>query len=185
MTLAVMLSLAAPASATPIGTLVGQACFTDIGGTSGCAMTQGLASASAVAVSPDGKSAYVASVGDGAIVRFDRDTATGALTARGCVADAGDAAGCGGTQQGLGGAAGVAVSPDGKSVYVASFNDRAIVRFDRDTTTGALTARGCVADVGDAAGCGVTQQGLEGASGVAVSPDGKSVSFASYSDNAI
>ena len=50
-----------------------------------------------------------------------------------------------------------------------------MVRFDRDTATGALTPQGCVADVGDAAGCGATQQGLDGANGVAVSPDGKSV----------
>ena len=92
---------------------------------------------------------------------------------------------CATTQQGLGGARGVAVSPDGKSVYVTSFSDGAIVRFDRNTTTGALTGAGCVADPPDTAGCGAFQEGLGGARGVAVSPDGRSVYVASDTDDAI
>ena len=48
----------------------------------------------------------------------------------------------------------VAVSPDGKSVYVASFpySSNAVVRLNRNTTTGAITqpagAAGCVSEDG-------------------------------------
>src|SRR5439155_750483 len=119
------------------------------------------------------------------IVRFDRDATTGALTPQGCISDPDFVVPCGATAQGLYQAAGVAVSPDGKSVYAVSSGDSAIVRFDRNTTTGALTAQGCIADVGDIADCGVTQEGLYLAEGVAVSPDNKSVYVASRIDDAI
>jgi DNA-binding beta-propeller fold protein YncE/subtilisin-like proprotein convertase family protein len=183
-TIVAALSLTATASATPIGTLVGQGCISDVGDPAGCGTTEkGLLFALDVAVSPDGKSVYALSNFDSTIVRFDRDPTTGALTGRGCVSDTGDSAGCGSTAQGLTGAISVEVSPDGKSVYVLASG--AIVRFDRDAATGSLTARGCIADVGDAAGCGKTQQGLTGARGVAVSPDGKSVYATSGVDDAI
>ena len=107
-----------------------------------------------------------------------------ALTPKGCIADVGDAAGCGATAQGLNDAAGVAVSPDGGSVYAVSASDDAIVRFDR-APGGALTPAGCIADTGDAAGCATTAQGLDGAFGVAVSPDGASVYAVSFLDDAI
>src|SRR5207247_2197630 len=72
---------------------------------------------------------------------------TGALTPAGCIADPiSNADGCPQTAPGLGGAYSVAVSADGKSVYAAGINDNAIVRFDRDTTSGALTPSDCIAD---------------------------------------
>ncbi len=47
---------------------------------------------------------------------------------------------------------GVAVSPDGKSVYVASTASDAVARLNRNTTTGAITqpagAAGCVSENG-------------------------------------
>jgi len=168
------------------GAPTGHGCIADVGDAAGCGTTQqGLDGARSVALSADGKSAYVASDTDDAIVRFDRNTTTGALTPQGCIGDAGDFPGCGTTQQGLLWATGVAVSADGTSVYVASFFDEAIVRFDRNTSTGALTPQGCIADVGDPAGCGTTQQGLNGAAGVAVSADGTSPYVASNADDAI
>src|SRR6266511_874667 len=170
---------------TTTGALTGAGCIQDVGKADCGTNTQGLHGAYGVAVSPDNKSVYVASAQDNAIVRFDRDTTTGALTGQGCIADVGDAAGCGTVQQGLDRATGVAASPDGRSVYVTSLQDRAVVRFDRDTATGALTGQGCIADVGDAAGCGTTQQGLASANGVAVSPDGRSAYVAGFDDDAI
>jgi sugar lactone lactonase YvrE len=182
----VALALIAGVALAATGDLTPRGCIADVGDVAGCGTTeQGLDGAFGVAVSPDGKSAYVVSISDDAIVRFDRDTTTGALTAQGCIADPPDAAGCGASQQGLAGANGVAVSPDGKSVYVASGADDTIARFDRDTTTGALTPQGCIADGGDSAGCGTADQGLDGAEGVAVSPDGKSVYVVSEFDGAI
>src|SRR5436309_555155 len=129
-----MLFGAATASALSTGVLYGQGCIsdtTDSGDVAGCgAALPTLAGAVDVAVSPDDKSVYVTSPGDNAIVRFDRNTANGAITPQGCFADA---AGCGPPTAGLAGAEDVTVSPDNKSVYVASDTDDAIVRFNRDT----------------------------------------------------
>jgi DNA-binding beta-propeller fold protein YncE len=167
-------------SIAPIG------CISDSGDPAGCGTTQqGLAGAQGVTVAPDGRSVYVAAAGDDAIVRFDRDPVTLALTPAGCISDAGDPAGCGATAEGLEGARDVAVTADGRSVYVAAETDDAIVRFERDPATGALTPAGCIADLGDAAGCGAAQQGLDGARGIALAADGRSVYVASGDDNAI
>jgi hypothetical protein len=82
-------------------------------------------------VTPDGRSVYVTSLFDGAIVSFDRDPTSGTLTPAGCIQDAGRTD-CGASQHGLDGARGIAVSPEGGSVYVVSVNDSAIVRFNRE-----------------------------------------------------
>jgi len=68
----------------------------------------------------------------------------------------------------------VAVSPDGKSVYVASGYSEAIARFNRNPTTGAITQpvgnAGCVSAI---LGPCVGGYGLHTPAGVAVSPDGQ------------
>ena len=138
-----------------------------------------------VAVSPDGDSVYVASDFDDAVVSFDRNSATGRLSGRGCIADRGDAVGCGATEKGLKGARGIAVSPDGLSAYTTSSTDGAVVSFDRNPSRGALVGRGCIADDGSPAGCGQTTTGLVGARRVAVSPDGRSVYATGFSSFAI
>jgi DNA-binding beta-propeller fold protein YncE len=140
-----------------------------------------------VTVSPEGKSVYVAGYVDGAIVRFNRSRTTGALTPKGCIADPTynpDA--CPKTAPGLSEPWAVAVSPDRKSVYLSDDGDSAIVRFNRSRTTGALTPKGCIADpANNTAGCTKTAKGLDGGTGVAVSPDRKSVYAIGSSDNAI
>jgi DNA-binding beta-propeller fold protein YncE len=82
----------------------------------------------------------------------------------------------------------VAVSPDGRNVYVASSLSDAIAVFDRNPITGALTQpkgeAGCVASVigkekGAADGCGLAV-GLNGPNSVAVSPDGRNVYATSH-----
>ena len=81
---------------------------------------------------------------------------------------------------------GIAVSPDGRSVYGGSNSDDAIARFDRDPGTGALTPQGCVDDDDTGAdACAQSADGLDGAIGVAVSPDGDSVYVAAAADDAI
>jgi DNA-binding beta-propeller fold protein YncE len=111
---------------------------------------------------------------------------TGDLTPQGCTEDPGAPDGCADSTGGLSGAVAVAVSPDGKSVYVTGFNSSSIVRFDRSLTTGTLTPRGCINDddTGDV-GCTVHAPGLDGARGVTVSPDGKSVYVTGALDNSI
>ncbi len=151
-------------------------------GSGPCALGYGLGGAYDVAVSPDGKSVYVAAYADDRVARFNRNTTTGALTQPG-----GGAGAVYGT--GLDAPFGVAVSPDGKSVYVASFLSDAVARFNRNTTTGALTQpalpAGCVTeDVSSTNGC-ADGHGLDGAHGVAVSADGKSVYVASSNSDAV
>src|ERR1044072_8968564 len=166
--------------------LVALGCVDDsVDGPDACATsTDGLDGVQAAVISPDGKSVYAVSYADAAIVRFDRDPSTGALTAQGCFEDTGAAGSCTETD-GLNGAVSVAVSPDGKSVYVTSLLDRSLVRFDRNTGTGALTPAGCINDSGGGAGCAQSANGLDQTQGVAVSPDGKSVYNAALGDDAI
>jgi DNA-binding beta-propeller fold protein YncE len=85
----------------------------------------------------------------------------------------------------------LAISPDGRNVYVASSGSDAIAVFDRNPVTGALTQPagkgGCVAAPVAAkgkatAGCGVAV-GLIGPNSVAVSPDGRNV-YATSRDGA-
>ena len=103
-----------------------------------CADGHALKLPGGVVVSPDGKSVYVASYFSNAVVRFNRNTTTGAITQAGCVSETG--AGPCADGHALDGASFVTVSPDGKSVYVAdSGAGNAVVRFTRNTTTGALT----------------------------------------------
>jgi len=82
-----------------------------------CAKTaHGLSSARSVTVSPDGTSVYA--LGENAIVRFKRNLASGALTPRGCIGAAFHPSRCAKTARGLYRLYAVAVSSDGKSVYV-------------------------------------------------------------------
>jgi DNA-binding beta-propeller fold protein YncE len=171
--------------AQPAGTA---GCVSDFG-TPPCAQGHALSGPAGVAVSRDGQSVYVASPGtyDGpldAVARLNRNTTNGAISqpagATGCVSETGWRGDCA-DGHALEAPAGVAVSPDGKSVYAATAESDAVVRFDRNPTTGAISQpagrAGCVSETG--AGPCADGHGLNSASGVAVSPDGKSVYVAS------
>jgi 6-phosphogluconolactonase (cycloisomerase 2 family) len=92
---------------------------------------------------------------------------------------------------GLGQAHGVAVSPDGKNVYVTA-EKGAISTFARNTSSGALTYRGCIKDPASTEACAqnsLTAGTLMGAKSVGISPDGEFVyvaaSTSSLPSNAI
>ena len=149
-------------------------------GAGGCADGHALSGPNSVAVSADGKSVYVASIGSDAIARLNRNTATGAITQpagkAGCVSETG----AGRCEDGhvLDGPFGLAVSADGRSVYVASGDAfGAVLRFNRNTSTGAITqaagSAGCVSATG--MGPCAEGHGISGAEAVTVSPDGKNV----------
>ena len=137
-----------------------------------------------MAVSPDGKSVYVASFDSGAVVRLNRSTTTGAIGqpagTAGCVSQTG--AGPCADGRALAWPRAVAVSADGKTVYVASQLSEAVVRLNRNTTSGAIAqpagTAGCVSENGSSGFC-ADGHGLSHPQSVAVSGDGKSVYVAS------
>jgi len=180
------LLLVAPAALAEPGDLTGAGCLRDLENTlTGCQSVQGLDRGYGVAVSPDGKQVYVAAADDDTLTTFNRDPQTGAVTWIGCLRDDGRAAvGCT-TVAGLDGARGIAVSPDGKSVYVASGDGDALAVFNRSTTSGALMLVGCSRDTENPlAGC--TQvQGLDAPRDVSITADGTSVYEASAEDDAV
>jgi DNA-binding beta-propeller fold protein YncE len=180
----ILLVVAIPALGSGGAALTYQECFNANGG--GCASISnpGLGDADAIAVSPDGKSVYVASDSDSAIVRFDRDASTGALTYEGCLTSA--ASGCAvNNLPSMVNAQGVAVSPDGKSVYVTSSSEGSVDHFERNPESGALTYEDCVSSRSSGCGSGDDAAGLSGAWGVTVSPDGKDVYVAANTSEAI
>jgi 6-phosphogluconolactonase (cycloisomerase 2 family) len=142
-------------------------------------------------VSPDGKHVYVASFLSDAVAAFARDKTTGALTqlasTAGCVSGDGTGGTCAvGTA--LAFAASIAVSPDGKHVYVASFLSDAVAVFSRNKTTGTLTqlagTAGCVSGDGTAGACALGTA-LDGAFSITLSHDGKNVYAASVNSSAV
>ncbi|MBA2523957.1 MAG: beta-propeller fold lactonase family protein [Solirubrobacterales bacterium] len=153
----------------------GQAgCISDTG-LGPCADGSALDGAASVSVSPDGRSVYAAAINSGAVTVFDR-AADGTLTQKpgqaGCTSEAGTAPCSGGP--GLGGAAWVTVSPDGRNAYVASFESAAVAVFDRGGS-GELTQKpGTAGCLGKNAACS-PGRALDGALAVTVSPDGRSV----------
>jgi len=128
----------------------------------------------AIALSPEGNSAYVVTQGNNDLVEFSRDPETGLLTEIGCISHENTSTCAAVKAKGLNDPYGVTVSPDGKNVYVASFTDEAVAEFSRNSETGALSQlaspNDCISS-GVASGCGVTNAiGLKQAIGVIVSP---------------
>jgi hypothetical protein len=130
-----------------------------------------------VAVSPDGHSVYVAA---GDRVEHFFAAANGALTYDGCVSDDGSGGACAdipGTATPLLSALAVAVSPDGRSVYVASGGgdnpEDATVSHFFAAAQGQLSWDGCVSDSGLGGACAALPSvALLGLNGIAVSPNG-------------
>ena len=155
----------------------------------GCADGRALNGPRDVAVSPDGRNVYATFVGSNAVAVFARNSKTGALTQLksedGCV-DNNGFEGCA-DGRALSSAFAVAVSPDGKSVYVVSSSSDAVAVFARNRRTGALTQLkdedGCIANDGFE-GCD-DGRALNGPTGVVVSRDGKSVYVAAFESDAV
>jgi DNA-binding beta-propeller fold protein YncE len=153
----------------------------------GTLVPSGLNNAEEVQVSPDGSNAYSVAV-DGALIEYSRNPASGGLAVIGCVSAA--TRPCAPSHvvleaDAMGSPAGLAISPDGKSVYVITHgSNNAIVEFSRNPEGGLLTETGCVSEE-RLAGCNAAAGGLSSPYGVIVTPDGRNVYVASYSDNAV
>lgn len=113
-----------------------------------------------VALSPDGRHAYVVSIHPsgahigGVLTTFARDAATGALTPSSCVSSevlGGCQGGSGVFSPGTGSGSPLALSPDGNQLYLGARFSDSLVIFDRDAASGALTLRpgaaGCFSKV--------------------------------------
>jgi 6-phosphogluconolactonase (cycloisomerase 2 family) len=173
------------------------ACMTDTGTVSdddpgdegeGCTNGRAMTTTRQMAISPDGRNVYLATLGVPQVAILSRDPTTGALTqlpgVAGCVSNTGAATGDDGGDNGngcvvvhnLGGKIyEVLVSPDGLAVYVAS-TDGVLTVFHRDPNTGALSQdageTGCVTNDGNAGACR-NGRALGAPGGLAITPDGR------------
>jgi len=142
-----------------------------------------------VLVGPDGENVYLTSSGSDSLTTFDRES-NGGLTQKdggeGCINNgvSGDCE----VGVGLNGANGIAISPDGASVYVAAFTGDSIAVFDRDPATGVLEQKtgldACVSEDGTGGACenGIA---MDGVADLAVSPDGRHVYAVASASSAV
>ena len=153
----------------------------------GCDAVDGIADPTGLAVSPDDKSVYVADFGGNTLVRFNRNAASGALTAKGCIADNDfTEETCARTVNGLSAADAVVVSPDGADVYVASAFDDTVVDFGRNQVSGKLGDDRCAQDIDlNTEFCTRFEEGMGRPEDLAISPDGTSLYVVGRDDNAL
>jgi DNA-binding beta-propeller fold protein YncE len=147
----------------------------------GCGTARALTGASAVAVSPDGLHVYVAAAKTGSVATFTRQP-NGSLVQNAGIAGCTTAVSTPGCDlaSGIGGADAIAISPDGRFVYVAGSADNAIIAFTRDATTGRLQPLAGTAGCLRAGQSGCTAvTGLAAPSAIAITPDGTSLYVAS------
>jgi DNA-binding beta-propeller fold protein YncE len=157
--------------------------------TSGCTLGRALDGPDVVSVSPDGRNVYVGAFKGDSIAIFDRDASTGTLSQptdiSGCIVEL-PTSGCT-TGLALASPEGMAVSPDGQSVYVAAALSSALDMFTRNQSTGALAqasnGTGCIVAAA-LPGCTTGVQ-IGGADAVAVSPDNGEVYLTSVLSNSL
>ncbi len=153
-------------------------CIADTSTTPGCREARGMVGSSEILVSPDGRSAWGLGETAGSVVVFDRTLKSGELKQKagtaGCVSEDGTDGECV-VGRALTAPTRLAVSPDGESLYVISETEATIAIFDV-LEGGSLVQKvgtaGCIAAA--TAGCTISA-GIAEPTGVAVSPDGRSV----------
>jgi len=125
-----------------------------------------------VAMSPDGSSVYVVAGSSARVNAFRRDPATGGLTPIGCAGDT-VATGCAAIAP-LDSPHKLAISPDGRSLYVSVGNSKTLTILAR-AADGTLSAAGCIKDDTSTATCAQTVNDLGFPEGIDVSPNGSSL----------
>ena len=124
-----------------------------------CATAKGVNDATDIAISPDGKFLYAAATSSNSIAVFSRDADTGKLSQlpgnAGCIAAGETPIGGCATANGLEGPSALAMSPDGKNVYVTTFTldpgatptpdiEGTLLTFSRNQGSGTLSQTACV-----------------------------------------
>jgi DNA-binding beta-propeller fold protein YncE len=166
-------------------------CISETGTNGECENGKALEGPAGLVVSPDGKGVYVAAAGSGVPILDRHPDQEGALTQQqagtaGCISETGTNGEC---QDGKALLAphGIAISPDGSDVYVASFFSSAVSSFTREQE-GNLTqkpgAAGCISETGTNGQCD-NGKALENVEGVAVSPDKTSVYATAFGSSAV
>jgi len=133
----------------------------------------GMFQPSAVAVSPDGENVYVTTTGNDTIVTFGRSKHSGKLTYEDVITNVSQAENMDGP------CCQIAISRDGRNVYVPASESDAVVIFKRSTQDGALTYTG--AKIKGQGGV----DGLETPEAVAISRDGKNVYATGADDDSL
>ncbi len=144
--------------------------------------------AQALALSPDGRSLYVVSDGrNHSLSEFAR-APSGKLSFVGCFAEPPSRVEPECADPGarvLLGPVDVAVSPDGRNVYVVSDIVDAVSVYNR-SADGQLEPAGCVTTPDGADGCSTEGgEALHGLLGIAISPDGQNAYVTAYDDGAV
>ncbi len=157
-----------------------------------CAVATAMDDPEAIALSPEGRNLYVVSTSSDSVAAFARDPSTGALRqlagAQGCVAEpsgdeeTGTPLACVQVRA-LQQPSALAVSPDGRNVYVGGYEEVAV--FARDPASGALSQDGkpsaCLSSpvLSDLIPC-TPANALGESTQVTVSPSGDSVLVSAY-----
>ncbi len=155
----------------------------------GCTTGSQVSGANAVAVSPDDNDVYVTSLISSSLTAFERASADGSLGqlpgAGGCVAWLGNN-GCT-PGRALRAPEGLALSPDGRNVYVTAFSSGGVAVMNRFRSTGTVVQKtgrdGCVT-IQSIARCNAGRS-LAGASSIVLSPDGRFAYVTAYNSNAV
>ncbi len=151
--------------------------------TEGLLGVDGLAGVVGLDVTPDGAHVYTASYLENGVARFDRDAITGELSFVEALR-AGESDALGRLVDGTRGAQGVAISPDGRHVYVTGRSDHSLAAFRRaHDAAGPDYGQLTYLESETQAVGGV--DGLDGASSVTVSLDGKFVYVTGFQADAV